>query len=121
VKLDHVALAVHDIEAGIALMATLGMTLTRRGKHYASGLPIAFVTNPATGVHVELIESPGTPAPTFLHLAFVVDDIQETCAQLQKDGYVFEREPFFNEANRSHMAFLRHPDGLIAQINQPEK
>ncbi len=120
-KLDHVALSVHDVEAGITLMGTLGFALKRRGKHYANGAPTAFVTNPATGVDLELIQVPGQPAPGFLHMAFVVDDLQATCSDLEAQGYIFETRPFFNEGNRSHMAFLRHPDGLIAQINQPEK
>ena len=120
-KLDHVALGVHDVEAGITLMGTLGFTLKRRGKHYSNGAPTAFVTNPATGVDLELIQVPGQPAPGLLHMAFVVDDLQATCADLQSQGYIFETEPFFNEAAKTHMAFLRHPDGLIAQINQPEK
>jgi catechol 2,3-dioxygenase-like lactoylglutathione lyase family enzyme len=120
-KLDHVALGIHNVEAGIELFGTLGFTLRRRGKHYANGMPTAFLTNPATGVDVELIEVAGSPAPVFQHLAFVVDDIQATCAELEAKGYVCERQPFFNEAARVHMAFMRHPDGLIAQINQPEK
>ena len=119
-KLDHVALAVHDVEAGIELFATLGFELKRRGKHYANGMPTAFITNPATSMDLELIQVAGQPAPGFLHLAFEVADLKEKCGELEEAGYVFEREPFFNEGNRTHMAFMRHPAGLIAQINQPE-
>ena len=119
-KLDHVALAVHNVEAGIAQFATLGFTLRRRGKHYANGMPTAFITNPATGMDLELIEVAGQPAPGFMHLAFVVTDLQAQCAELLALGYEYETPPFFNEGNRTHMAFLRHPSGLIAQINQPE-
>jgi hypothetical protein len=56
-----------------------------------------------------------------LHTAFVVDDIYAKCAELLEAGYEYETQPFFNERNRTNMAFLRHPAGLIAQINQPEK
>jgi catechol 2,3-dioxygenase-like lactoylglutathione lyase family enzyme len=120
-RLDHLALSVHDVEAGIELMSTLGFTLRRRGKHYANGMPTAFITNPATGMDLELIQVAGQPAPGFLHLAFVVEDIRAKCAELLAQGYVYETEPFFNEGNRTHMAFLRHPAGLITQINQPER
>jgi catechol 2,3-dioxygenase-like lactoylglutathione lyase family enzyme len=119
-KLDHLALSVHDVETAIAQFATLGFTLRRRGKHYANGQPTAFITNPATGVDLELIQVAGQPAPGFLHLAFLVEDIRAKCAELLAQGYAYETEPFFNEGNRTHMAFLRHPAGLIAQINQPE-
>jgi lactoylglutathione lyase len=120
-KLDHVALSVHDIEAAITHFATLGFSVRRRGKHYANGMPTAFITNPATNMDLELVQVAGQPAPGFLHLAFVVDDIHAKCAELLEAGYAYETEPFFNEGNRTHMAFLRHPAGLIVQINQSEK
>ena len=120
-KLDHVALSVHDVEVAIEQFATLGFTLRRRGKHYANGMATAFITNPATGVDLELIQVAGQPAPGFMHLAFVVEDIKAKCEELLGKGYVYETEPFFNEGNRTHMAFLRHPSGIIAQINQPER
>ena len=119
-KLHHVALGIHNVEAGIILYQTLGFVLRGRGKHYANQMPTAFITNPATGVDLELIEVSGMPAPSLLHIAFVVDDIKTTCAKLLGDGYIYEREAFFNENSRTHMAFLRHPDGVVAQINQPE-
>jgi catechol 2,3-dioxygenase-like lactoylglutathione lyase family enzyme len=119
-KLDHIALGIHSVEAGMALFATLGFTVLRgRGKHYANSLPTAFVTNPTSNLTVELIEVAGMPAPSLLHMAFEVEDIQSTCAKLLEQGYVYEREPFVNPANGITMAFLRHPDGLVAQINQP--
>ena len=120
-KLDHVALSVHDVEAAISHFATLGFTLRRRGKHYANGMPTAFITNPATNMDLELVQVAGQPAPGFLHLAFVVDDIHAKCAELLETGYEYETKVFFNEGNKTHMAFLRHSAGLIAQINQPEK
>jgi catechol 2,3-dioxygenase-like lactoylglutathione lyase family enzyme len=119
-KIDHIALGIHSVEAGIALFQTLGFTVLRgRGKHYANGLPTAFITNPTSNVTVELIEVAGIPAPSLLHTAFEVVDIESTCAMLLSEGYVYEREPFVNPANGITMAFLRHPDGLVAQINQP--
>jgi Glyoxalase/Bleomycin resistance protein/Dioxygenase superfamily len=119
-KLDHIALGIHSVETGVSLFETLGFTVLRgRGKHYANGLPTVFITNPTSGVTLELIEVAGMPAPSLLHMAFEVKDIQTTCTTLLGQGYVYEREPFVNPANGITMAFLRHPDGLVAQINQP--
>lgn len=117
-KIHHIALGIHSVEAGLELYQKLGFVLRARGKHYANGLPTAFVTNPETGVDFELIEIAGMPAPSLLHTAFVVEDISATCAKLVLDGYIYEREPFLNQASRTHMAFLRHPDGVVVQINQ---
>jgi catechol 2,3-dioxygenase-like lactoylglutathione lyase family enzyme len=117
-KLDHVALSVHDVEAAIAHFATLGFMVEGRGKHYSNGTPTAFLNHPGTNMYLELVQASGQPAPGFLHLAFEVDDLQVKCAELLEAGYEYEMPPFFNERNGTHMAFLRHPAGLIAQINQ---
>jgi catechol 2,3-dioxygenase-like lactoylglutathione lyase family enzyme len=117
-KLDHVALSVHDVEAAIAHFATLGFMVEGRGKHYSNGTPTAFLNHPGTNMDLELVQASGQPAPGFLHLAFEVDDLQAKCAELLEAGYEYETPPFFNERNQTHMAFLRHPAGLIAQINQ---
>ncbi len=70
---------------------------------------------------LELVQVSGQPAPGFLHLAFEVDDLQAKCAELLEAGYEYEAAPFFNERNQTHMAFLRHPAGFIAQFNQLKK
>ena len=120
-KLDHVALSVHDVEAAITHFATLGFVLLFRGKHYSNDMPTAFINHPGTNMNYELVQVSGQPAPGLLHTAFVVEDIHAKCAELLEAGYEYETPPFFNERNRTNMAFLRHPAGLIAQINQPEK
>ncbi len=67
---------------------------------------------------LELVQASGQPAPGFLHLAFEVDDLEDKCAKLLADGYEYEAAPFLNERNNTRMAFMRHPAGLVAQINQ---
>jgi catechol 2,3-dioxygenase-like lactoylglutathione lyase family enzyme len=118
-KLDHIALSISSLEDGIKLFETMKMPVNRWGKHYSTGAPTVFLRNEATGVDVELIANPGQPAPGFLHLAFVVDDIHSKYQELLAQGYTVERELFLNEAAKMHMAFLRHPEGIIVQLNQP--
>jgi catechol 2,3-dioxygenase-like lactoylglutathione lyase family enzyme len=117
-KLNHFALSVHDVEAAITHFATLGFLVEGRGKHYSNGVPTAFLNHPGTNMDLELVQVSGQPAPGFLHLAFEVDDLQSKCAELLEAGYEYEAAPFFNERNQTHMAFLRHPAGFIAQLNQ---
>ncbi len=119
-KLDHIALSVSKLENGIKLFETIDMPVNRWGKHYSSGASTVFLRNEATGVDVELIENPGQPAPGFLHLAFVVDDIKAKYQDLLAQGYTVEQELFLNEAAKTHMVFLRHPAGIIVQLNQPQ-
>ena len=118
-KLDHIALSISGLEDGIKLFETMNMPVNRWGKHYSTGEKTVFLRNEATGVDVELIANPGQPAPGFLHLAFVVEDIKSKYQELLNQGYSIERELFLNEAAKMHMAFLRHPAGVIVQLNQP--
>jgi hypothetical protein len=118
-KLDHIALSINNLDDGINLFETMNMPVSRWGKHYSTGEKTVFLRNEATGVDVELIANPGQPAPGFLHLAFVVEDIQNKYNELLSQGYMVERELFLNEAAKVYMAFLRHPAGIIVQLNQP--
>lgn len=49
----------------------------------------------------------------FGHLAYVVDNIYETCQNLQDKGVVINRPP-----RDGHMAFVRSPDGISIEIIQ---
>ncbi len=117
-KLDHLALSVHDVEAAISHFATLGFTVEGRGNHYSNGVPTVFLNHPESNVYLELVQVSGQPAPGFLHLAFEVDDLEAKCAELLVCGYEYEAAPFLNERNTTRMAFMRHPAGFIAQLNQ---
>lgn len=52
-------------------------------------------------------------ARNFGHLAFLVDDIYETCAKLQAAGVVINRPP-----RDGHMAFVRSPDLISIELLQ---
>ena len=52
-------------------------------------------------------------ARNFGHLAFVVDDIYETCARLQKAGVLINRPP-----RDGYMAFVRSPDLVSIELLQ---
>lgn len=118
VNLNHLALSVHDLEAAIQHFATLGFAVEGRGKHYSNGTPTAFLSHQSTNAYLELIQVSGQPAPGFMHLAFEVEDLEAKCAELLACGYEYEAAPFLNERNNTRMAFLRHPAGFIAQLNQ---
>lgn len=49
----------------------------------------------------------------FGHLAFVVDDIYETCDRLQKGGVTINRPP-----RDGRMAFVRSPDAISIELLQ---
>lgn len=49
----------------------------------------------------------------FGHLAYVVDDIYDLCARLQKAGVTINRPP-----RDGYMAFVRSPDGISIELLQ---
>ncbi|MEK1853317.1 MAG: VOC family protein [Phyllobacterium sp.] len=54
-----------------------------------------------------------TGGRNFGHLAYVVDNIYETCQRLQDKGVVINRPP-----RDGNMAFVRSPDGISIEILQ---
>lgn len=54
-----------------------------------------------------------TTGRNFGHLAFRVDDIYQTCEQLQASGVTINRPP-----RDGHMAFVRSPDGVSIELLQ---
>ncbi len=119
-KVDHIALSVHNVEDSIQHFAQIGFELNRKGKHFETGLPVAFIVNPSSGVMLELIQVYGQPAPGMLHIAYQVEDIQAQCAELLSLGYVYDTEIFLNEGAKTWMAFLRSSAGVVVQVNQPQ-
>ena len=49
----------------------------------------------------------------FGHLAFEVDDIYQTCQQLQASGVIINRPP-----RCGHMAFIKSPDNVSIELLQ---
>jgi methylmalonyl-CoA/ethylmalonyl-CoA epimerase len=92
--LNHVGIAVAEIDAGVRLYTeTLSATLIRRGS--VDGLEFALLDS--GGVELELLASPDTETaigkfvaergPGLHHLAFTVDDIEAEISRLVREGF----------------------------------
>jgi catechol 2,3-dioxygenase-like lactoylglutathione lyase family enzyme len=113
--LDHVALGVRDLEERLAfLTGTLGMTLKRRGTHFKSGRPIALLAD-SNGFKLELIEV-DADEPTFMHLAYRVDDVAAEYDRLLERGSEGIRGPHVLEAARAETAIIRDSSRLQIQL-----
>jgi methylmalonyl-CoA/ethylmalonyl-CoA epimerase len=97
--IDHVVIAVRDIDAGIAAWRDgLGLELSHRASHPEAGLEIAFFTL-ADGSFLELV-SPTSETPLFHYLrdnnegvrlvCLQVDDLDETVAALTRTGVALD-------------------------------
>jgi catechol 2,3-dioxygenase-like lactoylglutathione lyase family enzyme len=115
-KLDHVAIAVPNLEQSIAIFVrTAGLRLLRRGTVGTTGAKLAMLGD-RTGMKIELIESPDTTAPLFLHLAFQTDDVDASIQQAETDGWTVGRGPNEIAAAKARSAFLTDADGFEFQV-----
>jgi methylmalonyl-CoA epimerase len=93
--IDHVAIAVEDIEAAIALFQNiLGLKVTHREDIADYGVRIATIATGGTDVELVQGTSPDSPITRFIasrgagmhHIAFEVDDIEKALAGMKTRG-----------------------------------
>ena len=116
----HTMVRVLNLETSMAFYALLGLKETRRYDDEKGRFSLIFMTPPdKPDCNVELTYNWGgdTGLPSdgrhFGHLAFAVDNIYETCAQLQTHGVLINRPP-----RDGRMAFVRSPDNISVELLQ---
>lgn len=128
--IDHVGVAVEDIEAALALYRdTLGMPLVHRETVAEQGVDAALL-DVGTG-HVELLQplGPDTAVGKFIsrrgtglhHVAYRVHDVRQTLERLATSGLrLIDEQPRIG-IRGSQVAFL-HPastGGVLTELVQP--
>ena len=119
--IDHVGIAVHDLDAAAArYQRLLGAQLIGREALAAQGVEVAFLELPGSA-RVELIapRDEGGSVARFLerrgeglhHICMLVDDIEAVLAELRASGvHLVDEEPRAG-AEGTRIAFL-HPEAL---------
>jgi len=109
-----------DLEKSIAFFKLLGLVETRRYDNEKARFSLIFMAPPnQPDCPVELTYNwdgdEGLPSDGrhFGHLAYRVDNIYETCANLAANGVVINRPP-----RDGHMAFVRSPDNISVELLQ---
>ena len=129
-RIDHIGVAVEDIDAGIALYeGSLEMSLAHREVVESQGVE-AVLLDVGEG-HVELLRplGPDTPVGKFIakngpglhHVAYAVDDIDATLERLAATGLkLIDREARVG-IRGSRVAFLhpRSTGGVLTEIVEP--
>jgi methylmalonyl-CoA/ethylmalonyl-CoA epimerase len=129
-RIDHVGVAVSDLEAGIALYEeTLGMPLAHRERVDSQGVEAALL-DVGEG-HVELLAplAPETVVGRFIersgeglhHVAYAVEDIDATLGRLKGAGIELIDERARKGIRGSRVAFL-HPSAMgsvLTEIVEP--
>lgn len=56
--------------------------------------------------------------PGLVHIAFIVDDVEETYQTIKDLGYEFNSPPMVTRENGPRIAFFRGPDNVIIELYQ---
>ena len=127
-KVDHIGIAVNNIEEAKKLYEMLGMEVTEIEEVAEQKVKVAFM--PVGDSEVELLEStdPEGPVAKFIekkgqgiqHIAFRVDDIEAALEELKANGVkLIDEKPRYG-AGGARIAFL-HPkgtNGVLIEISE---
>ena len=128
-NLEHLGLAVHDLEAATALYTTLLGTAPYKKEHVASE-SVDTVFFQVGGSKIELLAgtSPDSAITKFLgkkpegihHVAFEVEDIRAEMARLRGEGFILLNEEPKRGADNKLVCFV-HPKsaaGVLVELCQ---
>lgn len=129
INLEHLGLAVHDLEAATALYTTLLGTAPYKKEHVPSEA-VDTVFFQVGGSKIELLAgtSPDSAITKFLakkpegihHVAFEVDDIRAEMARLKGEGFVLLNDEPKRGADNKLVCFV-HPKsaaGVLVELCQ---
>ena len=117
-KLLHTRMRVNDIEKTVAFYQdALGLTVSRR--HISPrGAQLAFLKTPNSDEEIEICQLPNRPAvqvqPDLMHLAFLVDNLAQFAADLEKKGYRLSDGP--TPSGSGVIAFIDAPEGYEVEL-----
>ncbi|RBQ14850.1 methylmalonyl-CoA epimerase [Spongiactinospora rosea] len=133
-RIDHVGIACHDLEAKIAFFeSTFGMTVVSREVNEEQGVREAMLhvaDGPNGSSYIQLLEplSPDSPVGKFLakrgegvhHVAFGVPDVAEAMGELGGKGIRLLDERPRHGSMGSSIAFLHPKDvgGMLTELVQ---
>jgi lactoylglutathione lyase len=118
----HTMIRVSDPEATVRFFALLGLSEVRRHDNEQGRFTLIFLACPGqeSAAQVELThnwdEGGYTGGRNFGHLAYLVENIYETCQRLIDAGVTINRPP-----RDGHMAFVKTPDGISIELLQDGK
>ena len=128
----HTMVRVSDLEKALHFYCTvLGMVEISRKENEQGRFTLVFLAAPGDVAKAKASKAPlleltynwpdesgktetfGQSSRNWGHLAFRVEDIYQTCAQLQKSGVTINRPP-----RDGYMAFVKSPEGISIELLQ---
>jgi lactoylglutathione lyase len=118
-KFLHTMVRVNDLELSLDFYINkLGLIESRRHDVPEGKFTLIFLATAKGEAEIELTHNWGskeeyTTGRNFGHLAFEVEDIYQTCQQLQASGVIINRPPRCGK-----MAFVKSPDNVSIELLQ---
>ena len=119
-KYLHTMIRISDLEKSLNFYCKgLGLIETRRMENEQGRFTLIFLAAPGDeNAELELTynwddDNLGDGSRNFGHLAYLVENIYQTCEKLKDMGYTINRPP-----RDGHMAFVRSPDNISIEILQ---
>ncbi|MCA8930526.1 MAG: lactoylglutathione lyase [Alphaproteobacteria bacterium] len=126
-RMMHTMLRVHDLEKSKKFyIGLLGMTLIKELDFPEGEFTLAFVGYgpEETSTVIELTcnygHEPYDLGNGYGHIALETPDIYATAETLRAGGAEIVREPGPMKHGKTHIAFIRDPDGYLIELVQPE-
>lgn len=131
-KIEHIGIAVKDLEASNILFAKLfGVSHYKIEEVASEGVKTSFFKSGPNKIELLEATKPNSPIAKFLekkgegihHVAFAVDDIVSELARLKEEGFVILNETPKKGADNKLVAFL-HPkgtNGVLVELCQEIK
>ncbi|MCJ0765761.1 VOC family protein [Variovorax terrae] len=118
--IDHIDMAVEDVEAVAAFYIGLGFEVARRTDHAGGAVELRF-PGPGAQPVLELIpcvKPDGTRIanPGIRHIGLLCQDIGKAHAVLSARGVAFKNEPRFVPSTKRWLANTYDPSGAIVQL-----
>lgn len=131
-KIEHIGIAVKDLEASNALFEKLfGAPAYKEEAVESEGVKTSFFMNGPNKIELLEATNPDSPIAKFLekkgegihHIAFDVEDIEAEMERLQKEGFIILNETPKKGADNKLVCFL-HPkstNGVLIELCQEIK
>lgn len=117
VGIDHVEISVKDFEQTIEFYKKLGFKQTSIFKKEGRIVQIQLSNDKLS---LDLVKAPKGEEPKLEHIAFLVDDVDKTVAEMKKLGIAITLEPITSERSGRRLAAFKDIDGILHQLAKPE-
>ena len=112
--IDHIELIVRDVDEFVRFFQAMGFELILRTSHHGGSaeLKLPGENQPVFEIHTVIDEE----SIGVNHIAFKVDDVRQSHAELSGSGVRFAAGPRLVEATGRTIANFRDPDGWRLQL-----